>query len=292
MPLYFSNRRPLSKRAQYFIAFAVLAVVLMALTSWLMVRYYSYRPVDEPQDDSSLTSSVTYTTEDDGTMLLIFTDTDAERFLLIHAAPSGGAMYVAPLPANTLTEQKKTLVDILRKSGPAKVTQTVAAVTDLPVSRYMAMTTDNVESFLADLGEGVPYSISEAVRFTDKDGATMQLEAGEQTLSAGQTAALLRYEEWKNANALQVNGDILVALLNRYLLPERSLRGDFAALSNLSKTNLRIDDYTAYREPLLYLAETNALAPVCRRVDIVGSTDEQGRFIPDVTAIRQSPLAP
>ena len=292
MPLYFRDRRPLSKRAQYLIAFAVLAVVLLALISWLAVRYYSFRLNNEPQTDSSLPSSVDYTNEDNGTMLLIFTDTDAECFMLIHTVPADQAMYVAPLPSNTITEQGQTLADILRKSGPAKVAQAVAAITDLSVDGYMALTTDQAESFLADLGEGVPYTLTEAVHFTDNDGATMQLEAGEQTLSAGQTAALLRYKDWKDTSALQANGDILAALLNRYLLPERSLRGDFAALSNLTNTNLRIDDYTAYREPLLYLAEANALAPVCRRVDIVGKTDEQGHFIPDVTAIRQSPLAP
>ncbi|MBQ5840322.1 MAG: LCP family protein [Clostridia bacterium] len=292
MPLYFRDRRPLSKRAQYLIAFAVLTMVLIALTGWLTVRYYSSHPDKDPQTDSSQTSSVSYTDEDDGTLLLIFSDSDAERFMLIHTAPSDGAVFVAPLPANTLTQQEKTLADVFRKNGPAKAMQAVAAVTNLPVSRYMALTTDQAESFLADLGEGVSYTLPEAVRFTDKDGATMQLDAGEQILSAGQTAALLRYEEWKKTDVLRVNGDIIVALLNRYLLPTRSLRGDFASLSNLAKTNLRIDDYTTYRDALIYLAEANALAPICQRIEIVGKTDEQGRFIPDVTAIRQSPLTP
>ncbi len=289
MPLYFRSRRPLSRRGQYAVAFGALAVVLMGLISWLMVRYYRSRPTEEPQTDSSTAPSVTYTAEDDGTMLLMFTDADAEQFWLIHAAPSDTALYVSPLPAATLSERGQTLAEILRKNGPAKVTQVVASVTGVPVTRYMALTTDKAESFLADLGDGLPYYLPEAVSSTDKDGVTVQLEVGEQVLSAGQAAALWRYKGWAGTTAVQVGADMLVALLNRYLLPERSLRGDFAALSNLTQTNLRIDDYNAYREPLLHLANANVRAPVCQRVDIPGETDNQGRFLPDTAAILRSP---
>lgn len=286
MPLYLSHRRPLSLRAKYAIAFGLLGVMLVGLLGWLAVRYMGSRPQDEQPSDSS--SAVTYTANDNAVMLLILTDNNNERFMLIQASPVNTAVFVAPLPAETTDGTGQTLTDILKKNGPAKATAAAAAATGVPVSRYMALTTEKAESFLADLGGSLPFTLPETVQFTDSQGASVRLEAGEQALSAAQIAGLLRYNLWSApAVGQQVHGELLTTLLNQYMLPTRSLRGDFAALSNLASTNLRIDDYTAYHQQLMYLANANALTPVCRRVNVAGEWDENGRFVPDKAALTQ-----
>ncbi len=270
MPLYFRPRskRPMGKPAQYAIAFAVLAAMLLLLLAWLSMRYMGSRPQKKPDNDSSPSLTTTYTAADDGALLLLLTDEGSERFLLIQASPADKSITVARLSSTTPLKDGQTPLQILQKSGPAKVTKAVASATGIPVDRYMALTTAKAEGFLADLGGGgLSFSLPEAVQFTDSQGTTMRLEAGMQVLSAGQIAGLLRYNGWTDPSLKGwVSGELVAALINRYLLPTRSLQGDFAALSNIAKTNMRIDDYTAYGDRLFYLAQANAATPICRQI--------------------------
>lgn len=288
MPLYLHHRtrRPLSLRAKYVIAFGLLAIVLICLLGWLAVRYMGSRPQDEQPSDPSPT--VTYTAKDNATMLLILTDKGNEQFMLIQASPANHAVFVAPLPPETTDGSGQMLTDILKKSGPGEATAAAAAATGVPVSRYMALTTEKAEGFLADLGGSLPFTLPEAVQFIDSQGATVGLAAEEHMLSAAQITGLLRYNLWSStAVGQQVRGNIITALINGYMLPTRSLRGDFAALSNIANTNLRIDDYTAYQGRLTYLANANALVAVCRRISVTGKHTADGQFVPDKEALTQ-----
>lgn len=268
--------------AQYVAAFAVLAIALTCLVGWLAVRFLLSRPSDEQPVDSEPDSSVAtvYTAEDTAATLVIITDEGNERFVILLAAPADKALYAIPLPAATLAQGEQTLTQILRKNGPAKVTAAVASLTGLPAAHYMALSSTAAETYLSELESGLLYTLPEAVRFTDQDGATVQLKAGEHTLTAAQAAGLLRYTGWSESRRqLQTDGDILTALFNQYLLPQRHFQGDFASLSNLAQTDLRINDFNAYRDALQHLADANTDGRICTRIDVSGKTDSQGRFI-------------
>lgn len=291
MPLYFRKRRPLGQRTQFILAIAALALVLAILLGWLFVRHQLSHPSPESQN-SEPNDVVTpvYTKADTTQLLVILTDAGAERFWLVQAAPADVAMHCATIPPKTITPIGLTLTEALHKHGPAKATEQVSALTKLTVRHYLALSSADAETFLNDLEEGVSYTLPETVQFTEQNGASVRLQAGDRILTAAQTAGLLRYTKWQQPHAQQNAGaDLLTAILNQYLLPNRSLHGDFSTLSNLAQTNLRIQDYTAYESTLDYLANGNT-GSLCDTIIIPGSSDKAGSFTTDVNALKKTAL--
>ncbi len=294
MPLYFRPRRqrPMGRRAQYALAFIVLALALCVVGVWLVVSYYtdqSQTPTDS--DDTSSPPAVTYTADDTTNLLVIIQDEGVCHFALVQADPADGRIRTVPIPTTLKAGENTALSDLLNKSGAAKATQQVAQLLELPVSHYMQFTIGKTESFLNYLGEGVPFTLSQTVKYTDENGATQSLKKGDHTLSATGAASLLRYTGWKDkAYTGQVTADLLDALFDHYLLPSRHYGSDFATLANLCQTDVRISDFSAWKDTLEYLATLNSDSGegICHRVDLAGDTDEQGLFVPDVRQCRKT----
>lgn len=287
MPLYFTKpkRWPPSRPVQFILAFLVLLVVLVVLGAWLFIGYR--QSIGPGQSDGSDTSLPVSAEPLAGTAnsLLIINESGHEQFVLIQANPAAGRMAVAPVPATLRATDGSTLADTLRKHGSASAKETVAAALELPIEHYITLSAAGTETYLGYLENGLTLTLAEDVSYTDANGAKVKLSAGERTLAPGQAAALLRYTDWKSPdNGLAVAADLTAAVLNQYLLPDHSLGGHFAALSNAAQTDLRIDHFNSYRSTLAYLAEQND-GTLCRCVTLSGTTTD-GLFTPDLTAIR------
>lgn len=292
MPLYFRPRskRPLSRRAQFTLAFAALALALGLATAWIMVSYYADQSRN-PDADTSISSApptVAYTANDTGNLLMIVKDDTIENFLLVQAAPVEQRMTAVPLPPGLTADGRTTLATIFAKNGAAKAAALVSQALELPVSHYIQMTGNQTEEFLNHLGNGVSLTLPQAVEFTDENGAKLQLKTGAHSLTSTQAVSLLRYDGWKNQkDGQRIAADLVGAVLNAYVREGRYFHNDFAALANLCRTDLRIGDFTAWKDTLEYLATSNH-GQLCSTATLAGETAKTGNFTPNIQKNRKT----
>ena len=266
MPLSFKKqqRRPLP----LILAFAALLLAIAGMLLWIWIGFHPSGPSssDPSQDDASRYEE---SPTGIGYCLLILDYGDNRRFMLIQSDPAQNRITVSPIPAQQADADGNTLTALFSKHGSRRVTQTVAAMLALPVDHYITLNADGTKSFLDNLDGGVIFTLPEAIRYTDENGSQIQLKAGEHTLSGAQTAAVLRYTAWSNTAPPtdSIVADVVAAVLNQYLLPGHRFDGYFAALSNAAQTDLRIDNYNAYRAILTRLADSNQGA-LCEHVDL------------------------
>lgn len=287
MALYFTKKRrwPPSKPLQYILALLGLVLAFIILGSWLIIRYHRSAPTPPTEQTPTTTVPVEQATEL-GHCLLVFDLDGAERFVLMQTNPKLNCITVAPIP-NAMTDGDGcSLTEALHRHGAPLVTATVADALNLPVEHYLSFSAKGVEQCLGQLDNGILFKIPEQVTYTDENGATIRLSAGEHLLSAGQVRSLLEYTGWKKTkNRDNLAADLTTAVLNQYLMEGRSLEGYFAALSNAAVTDLRIDNFNDYRGALAQLAQHNT-GNLCRRINLDGTT-EKGVFIPDLDTIRR-----
>ena len=264
MPLEFRRRRfrKPGKKGQYALALLALLAVIAVVCFWVAVRLHQPSVPEEPDADSSSAEGVQADpTWEPAYLLVLITDEEAPRAVLLRSDPYKGAMQATPLPVNARVQEDTQLYALYRKQGAAAVTAALADTLEIPLQHYMAMRYDQVENWLNYLENGLVLTLPEAVQY-----ASLRLEAGEHNLTATQAVSLLQYTGWQDAaRAEQIAADALCAMLNQYLTAARYLAGDFAALSNLCRTSLRIGDFTAGKDRLTYLAEQNA-GSLCRTV--------------------------
>ncbi len=287
MALYFTKKKrwPPSKPIQYVLAFLGLILALVILSSWLIIRYHRSAPATPSETTPSTTDPVEYNTEI-GHSLVIFNLPDAERFVLVQTNPNTNRIAVVALPANLTDGSGTTLTEALRQRGAPSATAVVANALDLPVNHYMSFTAKGVEQFLGQLDNGVLFNVPETISYTDENGANIRLSAGEHRLSASQVRSLLEYNNWKKAkNKASLAASLTVAVVNQYLVEGRSLEGYFGSLANATTTDLRIDNFNAYRSALAQLAAHNA-GDICQQQPLQG-TNKDGAFLPDLDTLRQ-----
>ena len=284
---YQFNKPKSTNKPIHIVLTALIAILAIAvLTGWLTLSYLQNRPAEENETPDEMVSPVETVTEKATCLLILDMDT-TQHYVLIQAAPHSGKMRIAAIPSNLETGTTDTLTDLLRRSGPAKVTETVREQLSLPVENYLHLTPSGVNKFLNEMENGVTATIPEAIKYTDENGITSTLSSGKNTLTAGQATAALSYAKWSDTEyAALTTTRIIVSLLNSYMKPERSLKGYFGALSNVAQTNLRIDHYIAYAPALEAIAESNS-GDIADVVELVGETDG-GRFAPDVDSCRNS----
>lgn len=287
MALYFTKKKrwPPSKPVQYILAILGLILAIVILSSWLIIRYHRSAPTAPDQQETSTTTQAEPITEV-GHALLIFDLEGAEHFVLVQANPNTNRVSVVPLPSAMEDADGCRLSEAVHQHGAPQVTATVADALDLPIQHYLSFSAKGIEQFLGQLDNGVLFRVPEAVTFTDENGATIRLSAGEHRLSDSQIRSLLEYKNWKKATSRDnLAADLTVAVINQYWMEGRSLEGYFAALSNATVTDLRIDNFNAYRDALAQLAAHNT-GDLGHRVDLPGRK-KGGVFTPDLTKFRQ-----
>lgn len=265
MPLEFRRRRlrKPGKKAQFALAIAVLLIAAAFVAFWVAVRLHQpTAPAESSSDSSSDPAAVHADPAWEPTyLLLLLTDEETPHTVLLRSDPLHASLQATPLPAAALVSDSTQLDVLYRKEGAAAVTAAVAAALDIPLQHYMALRYDEAESWLNYLENGLTLTLPEPVQ-----SGALWLEAGERSLTATQSVNLLRYTGWNTAGQAEtIAADAVTAMLNQYFRSDRYLEGDFSALSNLCKTDLRISDFTADKARLTYLAAQNQGA-LCRTV--------------------------
>ncbi len=271
MSLHFRDKKrrwPPSKPVQYVLVGLSVLLALALLGGWLFLRFVYTEPT--PEDNPS-DSSVTDEIELSGTSycLIIIEDVGYERFALVKTVPKNTSISVTPL-SPTFETDAGALYALLKKYGPAQTAQLVAQSFDIPNLHYMSFSITDAENFFTRLGENLRFSIPEDITYKDENGATIRLKAEEHKLTPNQIAALLRYTQWADtANETDLAAHLVTSLVNQCLRSDKSLKGYFELLSNTSVTDLRIDQFNAYRSSLEYLASKNegAIAKVTSSVN-------------------------
>lgn len=247
-------RKP-GKKMQYFLAFTALLLAILAVTTWMYVRHrLSLIGSEDGEDDlSSTVSAEQYTAEDKAGLLVVFTGDEQMRFVLITTDPANAAVTVTAIPDDTATGNDTTLSALYQKHGGARAVSAVATLSKQPVKHYLSISADNAEKWFNRLENGLTVTLSSPLSYPAADGSPTTLSAGEHTLNAVQITALLSYAETPE----QACAELLAAMLQQYLRTGRNLTSDFSFLANATQTNLRIGDFTAYRDALSYLATKN-----------------------------------
>lgn len=259
MSLHFRDKKkrwPPSRPVQYLLACLLALIAIAILGGWLYLRFVYTEPT--PQD-SIQGSSITDEVElgDTSYCLIIVEDVGYERFALVKTAPQDTAISVTPL-SPTFETADGALYALLKKYGPAQTAQFVAQALDIPALHYMSFSITDVENFFTRLGESLQFTIPEDVSYKDENGATIRLKAESHKLTPNQIAALLRYTQWtQTENETDLAAHVVTALVNQCLRSNNSLKGYFELLSNTAVTDLRIDQFNAYRSSLEYLAAKN-----------------------------------
>ena len=264
---------------------ALLAIVV--LCGWLVLSYLTDRPTEQPEETETTSTTSDEVTLDVATCLVILDMNDSKQFLLVHTNPQAESIIVAAVPAQLDTGSGDTLSELLARSGPTKVMQTVAERLELPLSHYISLSHSGVNKFANELENGITVKLPETVKYTDENGITSTISAGTSTLTAGDTTAVLSHNKWKKKqySALMATR-ITAAMFNSYLTPEYSVRGYFGALSNVATTDLRIDNFVAYKSALTHLAEANT-GEIASIVELDGQY-EKGRFYPNIDSCRRN----
>lgn len=288
MALYFGKRRPLSRTAQYVLAFIGLLLGLAIMISWLTIRMRQSTP-NEQTENSDPSSMYVESPTTVGHALLILDTDKRDYFMLIKTDPVKNQILVSNLPT-TMVAEDTTLQKLWQKHGPIRATKAVAETLALPVNHYVQLDETGMVEFLNYFEDGITITLPESIHTRDENGAPIRLSTGKNKLVAQQTAAVIRHTGWKEKqNASKTVTSLVSAIFNQYLLPETSFNGYFSALANTSQTDLRIDHYNSYKDTLAHLATQNA-GEICHVVTLEGTTTD-GLYRPDVKSMkRKSPL--
>lgn len=290
MLLHYGQTNKISGRrvASFISASLLLLLAIGVMVSWMIIRFHQSSP-PTPSENSDTSSQYEDPLTAVDSSLIIFDMGNAPRFVLIQTVPAESTVNVVAVPSNITDEQGNTLPAILAKHGSKKVLQTVSAALELPIAHYVTWSTDGVQTFLNELDSGIVLNLPESVAYTDENGITVRLQAGEQNLTGAQAAAVLRFTAWQDTTLTQtISAQMVASAINQYLVPEQQLDSYFAALSDTAQTDLRIDNYNSSRRVLSHLSEHNTGA-LCHLVTLPGENCD-GRFVPNINAMKEQSI--
>ncbi len=274
-------RKP-NKQMHYFLAFAALLLVLLLVGCWAVIRHNRENALEDNADASSSNAAETaFTIADKGHLLCIIADAHNTRFFLLQGDPAQNAVYCTPIPPQLTMTNGKPLIATYNESGAAHTTAILADMLSLPLKQYVTATPKSAAKWLARAQDGIPLTLAAPVIYTAEDSVKTTIPAGHLVASATQAAMLLHHSD-------ETGAQVFVSLLNQYLRENRHITADFSALCNLTKTNLRIDNLTAYRNALSHLATVNEGA-ICTTIPLPTKTSD-GKLILDNHTLKRTAL--
>lgn len=130
----------------------------------------------------------------------------------------------------------------------------------IAVDFYVDITFEELRELLQYLGGGVAVTLEEGVTHTDSAGLTVSFPAGAHTLSANQTADLLRGMA-KREEASKTVAQLWADAVCRYLVKERDLLADYTVLEDTGETDIRIYDF---HKALPYIKKVTEEGPLTK----------------------------
>lgn len=204
---------------------------------------------------------------------------EARGFTVLSAEGTVGRIRVIPVPRETAVADGVTqtrLFEYYKTADIAAVTDRVGELLGLSLSHYAVMTYQNLQRLIVHFGEGVIYTLGESVSYLSEGGAQVNMKAGVRTLTAAQTVELLKYTGWHSGRrgTAAVQGEILAALIDQYLVPGRFDENDteFAALIGFCQSDLLASQFAAARGDLLAMAKIN-------RMDVASLQFPAGEYV-------------
>ena len=256
MPPIFTKKRrwPPSKPVQYVLSGIAAATAVALLIVWLTLGFGGS---DDSTNVSDHADNHSVSLPGTSYCLIILKDAGYERFALVETIPEREAITAVGISPSTEVDGY-TLAAILQKQGPAGAVKAVAKLTQLPVQHYISFSVATAEELFTKLGENLNFTLDENASYTDDNGATVNLEAGQLRLTPKHITALLQHQDWLNpARYDTMVAALTAATLNQHLKEGRALKGYFELITNTATTDLRIDHFNAYIAGLEHLAAAN-----------------------------------
>ena len=277
MAIRLGNQRKKPGRAiPYILSGIALIIALGILGTWLYIGYRMENPPDKNAPDTPPSYAEEVPTI--GRCLLILETGNNPHYLLIQTNPTAETISVMEIPS-TLAVDDTTL------AKSASKTKAVSQALGLSVDHYIQMNNDSIQEFVSQT-DGLIFTLPEAVSYKDENGYTVRLNSEERSLTGPQISAILSYTQWKDAKTADtIASKLVAAMLDQYIDKNHSLVAYFRILSNTVKTDLRIDNFNAYKDELTLLATANN-GTLCQCLSMEG-TVENGRFLPDKDALKK-----
>lgn len=286
MPLYLNPQRKWTGKRLLQLAIAILSLVvaITVMIGWMLFNHRQNNPPTDTSANDFSQNTEPMTAVNRSLVILDFTDN--VQFVLVQSNAATQTITAMAVPNTIVDEDGTPLLTLLEKHGPMRVVDTISDGLELSVDHYVRWSSKGLQSFLEELHNGIVYTVPEDIRYTDENGISVRLSAGEQKLTGAQATAVLQYTSWSNGiHHLHTAPQLFSAAINQYITANQSLEGLFVALANTAQTDLRIDHYNAFRPILTHLAQANQ-GNLCQSISLIG-TEENGRFIPDIDAMRR-----
>lgn len=181
-------------------------------------------------------------------VLCILREEETVFFTVVTVDPTAAKVTATPLTDGLINEiyQKDgaaVLLDRLQKQGKQ-------------IDFYVDVTFEQMREWLQYLGDGVGVTLQENVTYTDVTGLTVSFPAGVLTLSANQTADMLRAVS-PLPTATRTVANIWEDIVHRYTVKDRNFTSDYAVLTDVGDTDIRVYDFQKALPHLKKMAGTN-----------------------------------
>lgn len=265
-----ATKRKHTRSLQNSVAFLVTFLIFLALFGGVMVwgitEYWQQHQSDDTPDPTPSTAPTEpYTATASRRLLLVTEDGgEAQGFVLIGAEPAATRIGVTAFPRETAvivgTEQTR-LFELYKDRDIAAVKGAVEALSGEVIDNWAVMSYDNMQRLVTHLGDGVIFTLPEAVSYQTADGVTVNMKSGARTLSATQVTDLLHYSGWHGGRAAraEMQAQLVAALIDQYLTTSRfdEQDTDFHAIMNLCRSDVLASQFAEARDGLLILARHN-----------------------------------
>ncbi len=166
-------------------------------------------------------------------VLCILREEQTVFYTLVTVDPTAREVNATPLVDRETDE-------VYRKDGAAVLLERLQARGE-EADFYVDVTFEQLREWLQYLGNGIGVTLPEKVTYTDTAGLAVSFPSGQLTLSANQTADMLRAVARYPTAATTVAG-IWENMVERYTKKERNFTSDYTALTDIGDTDIRIYD--------------------------------------------------
>lgn len=181
-------------------------------------------------------------------VLCILREDETVFYTVVTVDPTAGTVTAMPLTDSETDE-------LYRKDGAAVLLEHLQEQ-GKRVDFYVDVTFEQMREWLQYLGGGVGVTLQENVTYTDTSGLTVAFPAGVLTLSANQTADMLRAVT-PMPTAARTVANVWEGIVRRYTAKDRDFTADYTALTDIGDTDIRIYDFQKALPYLKKMAGTN-----------------------------------
>ncbi|MBP3382245.1 MAG: LCP family protein [Clostridia bacterium] len=167
-------------------------------------------------------------------VLCILREDETAFYTVVTVDPTARTVTALPLTDNEIDE-------IYRKDGAAVLRDRLQEKGE-QVDFYVDVTFEQMREWLQYLGNGVGVTLQENITYTDTAGLVVSFPAGTLTLSANQTADMLRAVE-PLPTAAQTVANVWAGIVRRYTTQDRNFTADYTALTDIGETDIHIYDF-------------------------------------------------